>query len=181
MLTQIAHHLFADREENIWDSSTLFRGETSGSGAAGSATQASPSPEPLPILLAPPITKSDHGELTLAFPAPAHDLHAGALPHLSWTEAARDAADGVHYVREAFPSENMTYLSTPFRREPIAVAPHDRVLVLEELSEHALRVRRLADGAVGVVPAWNVEEALERLARLNMEFNEIVRTAPPCR
>lgn len=62
-----------------------------------------------------------------------------------------------------------------FAREPVQVEEGERVVVLDEVSEFAVRVRVLRTGAVGVVPAWNVEGALERLARLNMMFNEVVR------
>jgi len=46
------------------------------------------------------------------------------------------------------------------------------VIVLDEITEHALRVRVVETGEVGLLPAWDIEGALERLARLNMEFNE---------
>lgn len=48
------------------------------------------------------------------------------------------------------------------------------MIVLDEITEHALRVRVVETGEVGLLPAWDIEGALERLARLNMEFNEAV-------
>lgn len=167
MLTQIANVLFPGHEENLWNSSTLFRGDIPD--AAGSSAS-----ETLPILLGtmPTIRKDDREDLTLDLESPYPSPQG--LSELSWVTAAKDSAEGIHYVREKFPNENLTYLSQPFRREPITVDAGDKVAVLEELSEYAVRVRSLRDGAVGVVPSWNIEDALERLARLNMEFNEIV-------
>lgn len=166
---EIASILFPAREDtNAWDSSSLFRDDTSD--AAGSR-----GPTPIVLLDTPTIEKDDRDlslDLATVYPPPQ-----GLDSELSWATAARDSAEGVHYVRENFPSEHSTYLSQPFRKEPIMVAAGDRVAVLEELSEYAVRVRSLRDGQVGVVPSWNIEDALERLARLNMGLNEIV-TSP---
>lgn len=164
---EIASILFPDREDNnAWDSSSLFRDDASdGAGSRG--------PTPIVLVDTPTIEKDDR-ELSLDL-ATVHPSPEGLSSELSWATAARDSAEGVHYVRENFPSEHSTYLSQPFRREPIAVTVGERVAVLEELSEYAVRVRSLRDGRVGVVPSWNIEDALERLARLNMELNEIVR------
>lgn len=91
----------------------------------------------------------------------------------AWRTAAREAADGVHYTLEPFPSPGSTVLPPPFRDEPLQVAGGARVALLDEVGQHAVRVRLLdGGGAVGLLPAWNLEGALERLARLNMEFNE---------
>ena len=174
MLTQISNVIFPEREESDWISSTLFRGDTPGAAGSSSIT----SSEPLPILLAssPTIRKDDREDLSLDLVLPQPSLQ-GLRSELSWATAARESAEGIHYVREKFPNENLTYLSQPFRREPITVEADDRVVALEELSEYAVRVRLLRDGSVGIVPSWNIEDALERLARLNMEFNEIVSVA----
>lgn len=161
---QIASILFPEREDNTWGSSSLFREDIPA--AAG------PSQQPPIVLVDTPAIQTD--EPAPIAPTPPSPL---ALSELTWETAAKDSAEGVHYVREGFPSESSTYLAAPFRKEPIAVAAGDRVAVLEELSEYAVRVRSLRDGAVGVVPTWNIEDALERLARLNMELNEIV-TSP---
>lgn len=93
----------------------------------------------------------------------------------AWRTAAREAADGVHYTLEPFPSPGSTVLPPPFRDEPLQVAGGARVALLDEVGQHTVRVRLLdGGGAVGLLPAWNLEGALERLARLNMEFNEAV-------
>ena len=65
-------------------------------------------------------------------------------------------------------------LPTPAAVQPIQVEPNERVAILDEVSDFAVRVRKLDDGAIGIVPAWDIEDPLERLARKNMEFNEIV-------
>ena len=173
MLTPIADVLFTEREDDIWDSTTLFN--TNADGTSSSLI----SSEPFPLLLSTPtISLDDRQELTLdtAAAPPALDL-----TRESWRTAAKESAEGVHYVRERFPGENVTYLSHPFRLEPILVLPNDKVVVLDEISEYAVRVRLLRDGGVGIIPSWNVEDPLERLARLNMEFNEIVSNlvSPP--
>ncbi|KAH9941056.1 hypothetical protein B0H21DRAFT_554589 [Amylocystis lapponica] len=86
---------------------------------------------------------------------------------------ATDAHAGIHYVLERFPTEGAFCIAPPFSQEPLQVDAGERVAVLEEVGEHALRVRRLRTGEVGLVPAWDVEGALERLARINMELNEV--------
>ena len=60
-------------------------------------------------------------------------------------------------------------------REPVAVDAAERVELLAEVDEYAVRVRVLRTGAVGLIPAWNTEGALERLTRMNTAFNEAVR------
>ena len=52
----------------------------------------------------------------------------------------------------------------------------ERVELLEEVDEYAVRVRVLRTGKVGLIPAWNTEGALDRLTRINTAFNEAVRT-----
>lgn len=110
-------------------------------------------------------------ELTLEFPTPPPQRRNLAL---SWSTAAREAADGILYAREKFPGENTAYLGPPFRREPLTVEANDKMVALEEIGEHAMRVRLLKDNATGLVPLWNLEDPLERLARINMELNELV-------
>ena len=169
MLTQIANVLFTEREDSIWDSTSLFHSD-----ADAAASSSLGSSEPYPLLLSTPtIRPDDPHELSLDL-SPPRPLPPLDLTHMSWRTAAQEAAEGVHYVRERFPGEGTTYLSMPFRREPIQVEMNDRVLVLDELSEYAVRVRLLRTGEVGIVPSWDIEDPLERLARLNMEFNEIV-------
>ncbi|KAI0089267.1 hypothetical protein BDY19DRAFT_993483 [Irpex rosettiformis] len=104
----------------------------------------------------------------------AHDKFQ---PELSWTSAAEDVANGIQYVKERFPGDNIPYLPTPFRQEPIKVEVNDKVVVLDEVSEHAVRVRLVRTGEVGIVPMWNVEGPFEKLARQNMLWNEIA-TSP---
>ncbi|TFK80836.1 hypothetical protein K466DRAFT_364342 [Polyporus arcularius HHB13444] len=91
-------------------------------------------------------------------------------PPLTWSNAFQDAKAGIHYVKDAFPTSR--FLPPPFSREPVSVEPGDRVEVLEEIDEYAVRVRVLRTGAVGLIPIWNTEGALERLTRINTAFNE---------
>ncbi|KAI0686482.1 hypothetical protein BC835DRAFT_1309475 [Cytidiella melzeri] len=106
------------------------------------------------------------------------DDYASPAPpsNASWETVAADARDGIHYVREHFPKD-IPFLPTPFRQEPLTVEPDDKVVILSEVSEFAIRVRLLRTNQVGIIPAWNVEEPLEKLARRNMELNEIA-TSP---
>ncbi|KAI0953290.1 hypothetical protein AcW1_007545 [Taiwanofungus camphoratus] len=105
--------------------------------------------------------------------SPSSSSTSGASsPPASWASIASEAAAGIHYVREAFPSPDAACVPPPFSREPLKVDVGARVVLLEEVGDHALRVRDEGSGAVGLIPVWNVEGALERLARLNMEFNE---------
>lgn len=101
------------------------------------------------------------------------DPEAGFSPE----EAFAAAQDGIHYATEKYPSENSS-LSPAFRKEPVSLEKGDRVFVLDEvqlspyLSGMRVKVERTAE--VGLVPIWVVEGALERLARVNMAFNEAV-------
>ncbi|KAH9936149.1 uncharacterized protein B0H18DRAFT_950537 [Fomitopsis serialis] len=100
-----------------------------------------------------------------------------ALPPADpWRTAAAEAAAGIHYALEAFPAPGQTVLGPPFRNAPLAVGAGARVVLLDAEGEDAgtlhVRARVLETGEVGYLPAWNVEGALERLARVNMEFNE---------
>ncbi|PCH40217.1 hypothetical protein WOLCODRAFT_162184 [Wolfiporia cocos MD-104 SS10] len=133
-------------------------------GLASSSSTPTSSPEtPLSPLSPSPTPPSPS-------PSPSPD-EPTPLP-LTWQTAAADAAAGIYYVLEAFPSSGVSLLGPPFRNEPLKVPAGARVAVLEEVGDHALRVRIVDTGAVGLLPAWDVEGALERLARLNMEFNE---------
>ena len=100
-------------------------------------------------------------------------------PPLTWSTAAQDAKAGVFYTKDTFPSSS--FLPPPFSREPVHVEPAERVEILAEVDEYAVRVRVLRTGDVGLIPAWNTEGALERLTRINTAFNEAVRTSllPP--
>ena len=99
-----------------------------------------------------------------------------APPPLTWRNAFQDAKAGIHYTKDTFPTS--TFLPPPFSREPVSVEPGDRVEILDEIDEYAVRVRVLRTGAVGLIPSWNTEGALERLTRINTAFNEAVRTCP---
>ena len=81
---------------------------------------------------------------------------------------------GIYYTKDAFPSSS--FLPPPFSREPVVVEGGERVELLEEFDEYAVRVRVLRTDVVGLIPAWNTEGALERLTRMNTAFNEAVRT-----
>ncbi|KAI0333773.1 hypothetical protein GY45DRAFT_236905 [Cubamyces sp. BRFM 1775] len=93
-------------------------------------------------------------------------------PPLTWRTAAQDAKAGIHYTKDEFPSSSSSFLPPPFSREPVQVKAGDRVELLEEVDEYAVRVRVLRTGKVGLIPAWNTEGALDRLTRINTAFNE---------
>ncbi|KZT11915.1 uncharacterized protein LAESUDRAFT_719857 [Laetiporus sulphureus 93-53] len=120
----------------------------------------------LPSLVSPSSSFDSDSPLS-----PLEPASPSLTPTLTWETAAADAAAGVHYVMETFPVPG-SMVGPPFRNEPIQVNTGARVVVLDEVGDHALRVRALDTDNVGLLPRWNVEGALERLARLNMEFNE---------
>ncbi|KAI9058167.1 hypothetical protein FKP32DRAFT_1614688 [Trametes sanguinea] len=91
-------------------------------------------------------------------------------PPLTWRTAAQDAKAGIHYTKDDFPSSS--FLPPPFSREPVEVQAAERVELLDEVDEYAVRVRVLRTGKVGLIPAWNIEGALDRLTRINTAFNE---------
>ncbi|KAH9889847.1 hypothetical protein C8Q73DRAFT_747611 [Cubamyces lactineus] len=93
-------------------------------------------------------------------------------PPLTWRTAAQDAKAGIYYTKDEFPSSSSGFLPPPFSREPVQVKAGDRVELLEEVDEYAVRVRVLRTGNVGLIPAWNTEGALDRLTRINTAFNE---------
>ncbi|EMD39531.1 hypothetical protein CERSUDRAFT_111855 [Gelatoporia subvermispora B] len=97
---------------------------------------------------------------------------------LTWSAAAADARDGIHYIQERWPAKGSTYISPLYAHDHLAVRGGERVRIVQEVNEYTLRVARVApragEPAAGLIPAWNVEGALERLARLNMAFNEAV-------
>ncbi|KAI8986213.1 hypothetical protein BD414DRAFT_53012 [Trametes punicea] len=99
--------------------------------------------------------------------APAAEYVA---PPLTWRTAAQDAKAGIHYTKEEFPSSS--FLPPPFSREPVRVQAGARVELLDEVDEYAVRVRVLRTNEVGLIPAWNLEGALDRLTRINTAFNE---------
>ena len=67
-----------------------------------------------------------------------------------------------------------------YKKEPVYVDSGDKVLIKEELPNFVMRVKVLKDGQEGLMPAWNVEDPFERLARLNMEYNEAVSKLYTC-
>lgn len=99
-------------------------------------------------------------------------------PPLTWNNAAQDAMTDIYYTKDAFPSSS--FLPPPFSREPVTVEAGERVELLDEYDEYAVRVRVLRTDVVGLIPAWNTEGALERLTRMNTAFNEAVRTFLAC-
>lgn len=94
-------------------------------------------------------------------------------PPLTWRTAAQDAKAGIYYTKDEFPSSS--FLPPPFSREPVQVHGGERVELLQEVDEYAVRVRVLRTGMTGLIPAWNTEGALDRLTRINTAFNEAVR------
>lgn len=111
-------------------------------------------------------------------PIPASPLAAEASssksvyvpPPPTWHNAAQDAMAGIYYTKDAFPSSS--FLPPPFSREPVTVEAGERIELLEEYDDYAVRVRVLRTDVVGLIPAWNTEGALERLTRVNTAFNE---------
>ncbi|CDO71711.1 hypothetical protein BN946_scf184915.g55 [Trametes cinnabarina] len=91
-------------------------------------------------------------------------------PPLTWRTAAQDARAGIHYTKDQFPSSS--FLPPPFSREPVEVQAAERLELLDEVDEYAVRVRVLRTGKIGLIPAWNLEGALDRLTRINTAFNE---------
>ncbi|KAH9846118.1 hypothetical protein C2E23DRAFT_891182 [Lenzites betulinus] len=112
------------------------------------------------VVPAPPLAST-------STPAPTEKYVA---PALTWRTAAHDAKAGIFYTKEAFPSSS--FLPPPFSREPVRVQGGERVELLEEVDEYAVRVRVLRTGETGLIPAWNTEGALDRLTRINTAFNE---------
>ncbi|KAI0822024.1 hypothetical protein BC628DRAFT_714612 [Trametes gibbosa] len=102
-----------------------------------------------------------------ATPAPTERYVA---PPLTWRTAAQDAKAGIYYTKDEFPSSS--FLPPPFSREPVRVQGGERVELLDEVDEYAVRVRVLRTGETGLIPAWNTEGALDRLTRMNTAFNE---------
>ncbi|OCH92847.1 hypothetical protein OBBRIDRAFT_833126 [Obba rivulosa] len=116
-------------------------------------------------------------ESDCASPSPAYSQSAPEQPSsplLTWSVAAAEARDGIHYTLERWPSQGSVCMSPLFNREPIAVEAGQRIRILADMNDYAIRVRILDTGNTGLIPSWNVEGALERLARLNMAFNEAV-------
>ncbi|EKM51805.1 uncharacterized protein PHACADRAFT_262147 [Phanerochaete carnosa HHB-10118-sp] len=174
MYTQITDVLFSEREDSLWDASTLFPGESRNLSVTQPMGVFDSNDYPLLLSYPNPMLHKSLDDLSLSLNAPP------SLPEvapMSWRTAATEAAEGIHYVKERFPSEHVSYLSPPFRMEPIQVEANEKVVLLDEVSDFAVRVRKVDDGTVGVVPVWDIEDPLERLARMNMELNEIV-TSP---
>lgn len=169
-----------DREEDLWSSSSPQPQQV----PFQTIHIASDPPSPAnPVFEASSSNLDDKDKRTAddhLHPSPSASPTPRQTTAHEWQVAAQENLDGVHYTRERFPSDAISYLATTFAREPVQVEQNERVLILDEVNEFALRVRVLRNGAVGVIPAWNVEGALERLARLNMMFNEVVRTLTLC-
>ncbi|KAI0076304.1 hypothetical protein K474DRAFT_1272059 [Panus rudis PR-1116 ss-1] len=86
--------------------------------------------------------------------------------------AQQETEQGILYIQDDWPTEGTSYLAEPYRSEPLEVKRGDQIVILEEVSTFTLRVKLLKSGAIGLLPLWNTEDPLERLARLNMQFNE---------
>ncbi|TCD65264.1 hypothetical protein EIP91_002928 [Steccherinum ochraceum] len=125
--------------------------DTSELSSASSSTDDEPEPEP------------DTPSLALA--------SAWGPPTLTIAQANQDERDEIQYIMEDFP-QDLSCLAEHYQRDPIYVKGGDRVRVLAFMENYAVRIRREANGSTGLVPAWNLEDPHERLARLNMEYNE---------
>lgn len=93
-------------------------------------------------------------------------------PRLSIQDAEEDESAHVQYITETYPVDQT--IPDHFKLEPVRVEKGDRVAVIQELPNFTFRVKVLKDGQEGLLPAWALEEPQERLARINMEFNEAV-------
>ncbi|CAL1712875.1 unnamed protein product [Somion occarium] len=91
----------------------------------------------------------------------------------AWQIAHRETLEGLQYVMEKFPTEGVSYLSQQYAQEPLEVQEGDKVIILDDVSDFTLRVKVLHTDTIGLLPSWNIETPLERLARLNMMQNEI--------
>ena len=67
--------------------------------------------------------------------------------------AAQDAMVGIYYTKDSFPSSS--FLPPPFSREPVTVEAGDRVELLEEIDEYAVRVRVL--DKMKSIKRWNLK------------------------
>lgn len=125
---------------------------------------------------------SDISELSTDSSASSMDTTIPQLPGpptLSFEDAAADAASNIQYAMETFPTDT-SYIAEQYKKDGVHVEGGDRVVLLEELPNFAVRVKVVKNGNVGLLPAWNMEDPFERLARLNMEFNEAVSTVHAC-
>jgi len=79
----------------------------------------------------------------------------------------------ISYARETFsPSLISHLLPAQFKDQQfVKVLEGDAVVVLEELTEFLWIVRVCRTQMIGIIPAWNIEGELERIARINMTFN----------
>lgn len=118
--------------------------------------------------ISPPTTLSSLSLPSLFLPLP---------PTSPFLLALHDEAQNVQYVLEAFPSTGQPSIAPPFSREPLVVRAGERVRVLEDVGEFAVRVEVCETGQRGLVPPWDLERPLERLARVNKEWNE-AKTCP---
>lgn len=107
-----------------------------------------------------------------------------ALPPTDpWRTAFAEAAAGIYYTTQAVPQYG-AIIPPALADEMLTLSANVRIVLLEDLDRvrdpgrgsylNHIRVRVLDTGETGVTPAWNAEDAVERLARLNTDFNEAV-------
>jgi len=79
----------------------------------------------------------------------------------------------ISYARDSYSPSAITHLLPPHLTEAqfVTVLQGDALAVIQELTDYLWIVRVCRTDAVGIIPAWNVEGELERVARLNMEVN----------
>ncbi|EIW59701.1 uncharacterized protein TRAVEDRAFT_28743 [Trametes versicolor FP-101664 SS1] len=135
--------------------------------AQAAAHAPAPAPVPAPTFASASTSTTTSASASTSTPAPVEKYVA---PPLTWRTAAQDAKAGIYYTKDEFPSSS--FLPPPFSREPVQVHGGERVEVLQEVDEYAVRVRVLRTGMTGLIPAWNTEGALDRLTRINTAFNE---------
>ncbi|KAH8104700.1 hypothetical protein BXZ70DRAFT_922048 [Cristinia sonorae] len=131
-------------------------------------------PEPLLSMPSPPSspTPSSSSDISIDSSASLSDLSSDMLPPLDFASAQRDADNGILYISDTYPTDSLAYVPDQFKNEPVHVLSGDRIELVEELPGYAMRIKVLRTGKVGLMPSWNVEDPFERLARLNMEYNE---------
>lgn len=85
----------------------------------------------------------------------------------------------ISYARDSYSPSLISHLLPPHftEREFVNVLEGDALVVVDELTEYLWVVRVCRTEMVGMIPAWNVEGELERIARINMELNG--RTSSP--
>ena len=104
----------ADREEDVWSASSPRLGEGSSPQVIHIASAASVSPTSSHDNTN---TSDDHFTITLdPVDVPFPSTSTRQTTAEEWEVAARENLEGVHYTREKFPSDSISFLAAPFVR-----------------------------------------------------------------